>query len=132
MLHEIRDQKLNTAVPASIGVGLLLGAWVSYAVGRRLVLLLATAMKCPSIVRVSGALAGLVALVPSSFIAFVVGGNFGGGIGAELLPRIVGVPLGIALGIGSVLALCLLAGSLSGALLGCGISAFVGRLRPCI
>ena len=115
---------------ASIGAGLLLGVAVGYAVGRRLVLLLATSTQRPSIVRVSGTLAGLVALGPSRFIAFVVGGNFGGGIGEVLLGRIVGVPLGIALGIGSILALCLLAGSLSGALLGCGISAFVSRPRP--
>ena len=129
-LREIRDRNMKTVAFASIGVGLPLGAAVGYAVGRRLVLLLATSTKRPFIVRVSGALAGLAALAPSGFIAIVVGGNFGGSFGAVLLPETIGVPLGLALGIGSILALCLLAGSLSGALLGCGVSAFVGRLRP--
>jgi hypothetical protein len=116
---------MNIVVFASIAIGLLAGAAVGYLVSRRLALRLAASSRHPSFVRAFAGVAGLLVLVPSGFLAFVVGGNFGGGVGAALLPEAVGVPLGLALGLGSVLALCLVAGSLLGALLGSGISALV-------
>ncbi len=114
-------------VVSAIALGLLFGAAAGYVIGRRLVLLVAASATRPSVVRISGALAGLVALAPSGFVAIVVGGNFGGSLGAFVLPNAIGVPLGLAIGIAAILGVCLLAGSLCGALLGRGISAFVGR-----
>ena len=116
---------MNIAVFASIAIGLFAGAAVGYLISRRLALRLATSSRHPLFVRIFAGVAGLLVLVPSGFLAFVVGGNFGSGVGASLLPEAIGVPLGLALGLGSVLALCLVAVSLLGALLGSGISALV-------
>ena len=112
---------------ASIGLGLLLGAFVGYRLGRRVVSWVAKSAQHLAVVRALGGICGLLTLWPSAFVAFVVGGNLGGGWAAWLLPESVGVPLGLALGIAAVLALGLLLGSLLGALLGSGISAIVSR-----
>ena len=118
---------MNYFVAAAIGMGLLVGALAGYTAGRRIVLWAAEYAQRPTVVRASGGIAGLVAFLPSIFLAFVVGGDLGGGWGAWLLPEAIGVPLGLALGIAAILALGLLVGASFGALLGSGISVFLGR-----
>ena len=51
----------------------------------------------------------LLGAIPSSLIAFIVGGNLGLTLGSLLLPAAIGEPLGIALGIGIVLSICVTA-----------------------
>ena len=121
---------MHNVIFAAIAIGLLGGGAVGYAVSRRLASRLAASSHHPRLVRGVAGVAGLLALVPSGFLTFVVCGNLAIGVGVAFLPGVLGVlgaPLGLALGLGGVLALCLITGSLFGALLGSGISALVSR-----
>ena len=118
---------MHYIVFASIDLGVLLGAFAGYVLGRRVVLWVAKSAQRPAVVRASGGIGGLLTLLPSAFLAFVGGGSLGGSGAARWLPESVGVPLGLAFGIATVLAFGLLLGSLLGALLGLGISVIVSR-----
>ena len=63
---------MSIVVFASVALGLLLGAAVGYLLSRRLVLRIAASARRPSVVKVSAGLAGLVALAPSAFVAFIL------------------------------------------------------------
>jgi hypothetical protein len=112
---------MNHIAFASIGVGLGLGALAGYALARRVVSLLGEYTRRAALVRGFAIAAGLIAAFPLTFLAFVVGGNVGGGLGASLLPGPAGMILGLALGIAAVVAVGLLLSCSIGALVGCGV-----------
>jgi hypothetical protein len=115
--------------PFTIGVavGVAIGAFLGYVVTERLVERIA-AFGRAAIVRACAVGAGLLALVPASFPAFVLGGNFGGGWAAYLLGQWA-VSIGIGLGIALALAVCLCGAAVVGAILGVIVSRALGKQR---
>jgi hypothetical protein len=104
--------------------GLVAGGAVAFATTRWLLGRFAGLSSRPALVH-RVAWAGCVSLLlPAAFVAFVVGGNIGGALGARSLAHIesVGIAVGIFAGVGLVLAVLLIAGALLGALAGlvCG------------
>jgi hypothetical protein len=90
---------------AAIIVGLLGGCAAGYVVSLRVTTRLAASSSRPRLIRWLAVTGGFLAVLPSGFMAFVVGGNIGGAAGASALSQIG--PLGIAIGIAAGLALVL-------------------------
>jgi len=110
-----------------VAVGFAGGALLGYLVTERLVNSIAILGRT-SVVRVCALSAGLVALVPAAFYAFVLGGNFGGAWAASLLGEWA-VAIGIGLGIALALAVCFCGAAIVGALLGIVVSRALGKGR---
>ena len=106
----------------AIAIGVLCGTLIGYVVARALVLRLAVIARNPRLVRIAGTVGGFVSLVPSFFLSFVVGGNFGGAGGEVVSEALglgaIGVPVGLALGVAAVLASGVVLGSLLGGFVG--------------
>lgn len=109
------------AVTFGIGVGLAGGALLGYLAARSMCRALVRKFEHRRMVIALVSCGFIVALPTTLFVAFVVGGNLGGGAGAFASEWVglgsAGVPLGLALGIALFLAVGLSAGSALGAVL---------------
>ena len=106
-------------------VGFAVGALLCYLVTERIVRRITTLGRA-TVVRVCALAAGLLALVPASFPAFVLGGNFGGAWAAFLLGQWA-VAFGIGFGIALALAICVCGAAVVGAVLGVVVSRALGK-----
>ena len=108
-----------------VAAGLAGGALLGYALTRHVVNRLA-ALGRARLVRASAFGAGLLAAIPVSFYAFVLGGNLGGA-GAALFLGEWGISLGIGFGIAVGFAICMCAAAFLGAALGVLVSRALGK-----
>ena len=108
-----------------VAVGFAGGALLGYVLTWRVVNRMATLGRA-TIVRACALAAGLIAAVPASFYAFVLGGNFGGAW-ADFLLGEWAVAIGIGFGIAVAFAICMFATAIVGAALGIIISRAIGR-----
>lgn len=98
------------AMVAFLGVacGIICGPFLAYIAARPVVRRIAGTARCPAAVSRASVVAGAIGTPLALFVAFVGGGNLGGGWLAGLFRhsgiQFVGVSLGLALGIGLVLA----------------------------
>ena len=117
---------MQMAVYVAIALGVVLGVILCASFGKLITERVAKGAAMPRLVFTMAACGGLIALLPSCFLAFVVGGNFGGGWAEVATSALrlgsIGVPLGLAIGIAAVLAVGVLSGTLLGGLLGRGIA----------
>jgi hypothetical protein len=118
---------MNALFTVGFAVGFAGGALLGYLVTVRLVERVATLGRA-TIVRACALGAGVLALVPASFPAFVLGGNFGGAWAAFLLGEWA-VAAGIGLGIALALAICLCGVAVVGAIVGVVVSRALGKQR---
>jgi len=116
---------MNALFTIGVAVGFAGGGLLGYMVTERLVNGIATLGRT-NVVRVCAFSAGLLALVPAAFYAFVLGGNFGGAWAASLLGEWA-VAIGIGLGIALALAVCFCGAALVGAFLGVVVSRALGK-----
>ena len=103
--------------------GLAAGSWLGYLGGNAV----AKRLGGQQFLRSSAGLGAALTLLPTCFVAFVVGGSLGGGYGEALLGS-VGVPLGLGMGIAFVLAAGIVLGAFAGAM--CGRLILSARSRP--
>jgi hypothetical protein len=102
---------MNSVSFIAVAVGILLGAGLGFVGSRVVARILLT--------RGWVAAGALVALVPAFFLAFVVGGNFGGSYSAAVF----GSPVpGLAFGVALVLGVVVIGGAILGGILGRFIS----------
>jgi len=118
---------MEPLIAIGVACGFAGGAFLGYVVTERLVERMATSGRA-AIVRACAVGGALLALVPASFYAFVLGGNFGGASAAFLLGQWAAA-LGIGLGIALAFAICLGGAAVVGAILGIAISRALGRQR---
>lgn len=83
--------------PALIAIGLLGGCALGYVLSRRLLTHLEALSQRPRLIRWAAFVGGLLALLPSGFLAFIFGGTFGGAMVERFLPWQLGFIMGIAL-----------------------------------
>jgi hypothetical protein len=108
---------MKTAVLIAIASGCIAGAFGSVWIARLVVTAVAARLAMSiHVVRFGAIVGGGLALFPSFFASFVIGGNLGGGWG-EVAAGMPGVVVGLGVGIALVLALGVIAGSCAGALL---------------
>jgi hypothetical protein len=103
----------------AIGIGLLAGCVLAYFLTRTAQQKLARGSSAPTMVSAFATAGAVLALLPIGFLAFVVGGNFGGSYASAMLGDLA-APFGVAVG------LCVL---LSAGMGLCAlVAAFIGRL----
>ena len=117
---------MQLAIYVAIVLGVVSGVFICASLGKLITARIAKGAAMPRVVFTMAACGGLIALLPSFFLAFVVGGNFGGGWAETATSALrlgsIGVPLGLLIGIAVVLAIGVLSGTLLGGLLGRGIA----------
>ncbi|MFO1303886.1 MAG: hypothetical protein U1F54_09155 [Burkholderiales bacterium] len=118
---------MHTLFSVGVALGLVGGMWLGYVVTRRAVDRMAK-MARATIVRGCAVAAAVFAVIPASFYAFVLGGNFGGAWAAFLLGEWA-VAIGIGFGIALALAICIFVAAVLGGSLGVVISRALGKER---
>ena len=117
------DAPLFIGVAIGVAAGALLGYVATESVVERI-----GRFGRVAIVRTCAIAAGVIAVVPVSFFAFVVGGNMGGGSAAYLLGEWA-VAFGIGFGIAVAFSICMLCAATFGAAIGVIISRTLGKDR---
>jgi hypothetical protein len=108
--------------------GCLLGLWISKQVIRLL-----SANSHETVIFWSGCFGLIAAAFPAFFMAVVVGGTVGGGIGEAVFTYLginvvaLGPSVGVAVGLGSLLAGGLIVGTSLGALIGRGVASLLPK-----
>ena len=112
---------MKEIVFVSIALGVVLGTFAGVAAARRIGSEVSGRWNVPlKLVRTGVLIGGCVVLLPSFFLSFVVGGNFGGGWGEFIAGR-TGVVIGLAVGVAAVLALGIAVGAGAGGFLAASV-----------